>query len=255
MHVWSARLGSALTWTVVVCLVALALPAWGEDVAVRVTMHYHPRVPYMYMTDAGMAGLTGAPAARAFEAADIPVDWVETPAPRQLMMIQANTGLDCGLGWFRNAERARFARFTVPLYQDRPAVALMRADNPRIDPALTLDGLLRDRALTLLVKSGYSYGAFLDAAIRREGPNTHEVTGDNLTMLRLIHMGRADYFFVSPEEAANLIDSAGLPQVDFRLMFLEGVPYGEKRYIMCSRQVPRQVIDKLNAVLPPLDSP
>jgi len=214
-----------------------------------VTVHYHVRVPYVEATPIGLAGLTGTPAALAFEKAAIAFQWKQTPSKRQLLTIRRNTGCDCSIGWFKNPERQKFAKFTHHIYQDEPQIALARADDSRLYAGMTVDTALANRQLKLEVKDGYSYGVFLDAKIARHRPKLSRTTGANVRMLKKIHQRRADYMFIAPEEAASLIQLSGFPAADFKFVRFADMSEGEKRYILCSRKVGDDIIEKLNAAI------
>lgn len=99
------------------------------------------------------------------------------------------------------------------------------------------------------VKDGYSYGAFLDTKITKRKPVTDVTTAHNINMLKKVHIGRNDYFFIAPEEADALIDLSGLPKKDFKYIAFSNMPEGEKRYIICSQKVGHDVIIKLNQAI------
>lgn len=221
------------------------IPENNNDIA----LHYQERVPYMVTTAIGVEGLTASPAAIAFEKAGIPFHWQLTPSNRQLDIVQNNTGKDCLLGWFKNPEREAFAKFTLPLYQDKPMGALSRADNTKIPDNPSVDGMLTDPNLILLVKDRYSYGSFLDEKIAEYAPNTETTTDENTNMLQIVHLQRADYFFIAPEEASSLISAAGFTEEDFKFIEFADMPLGNSRYIMCSFQVEDAVIEQLNAAI------
>jgi len=214
-----------------------------------VTVHYHERVPYVETSADGVTGLTGNPAALAFEKSAIAFQWKQTPSKRQLLTIKRNTGCDCSIGWFKNPEREKFAKFTHHIYQDKPQRALARAGDDRLGDGMNVDMALANRQLKLEVKDGYSYGSFLDAKIARHQPTLSRTTGANVRMLKKIHRKRADYMFIAPEEAASLIESSGLPAADFKLVAFSDMSAGEKRFIMCSKQVGDDIIEKLNAAI------
>ncbi len=227
----------------------VATPATTEPPANNIILHYHERPPYMATSGASVEGLTATPAGEAFAQAGIVFEWQQTPSNRQLEVIKSNGGRDCGLGWFKNPEREEFARFTVPLYQDKAMVALARADNAAIISGKTVGAVLQDAALTLLVKDGYSYGAFIDGAIAEYAPQKTSTTVENVNMIQMIHSQRADYFFIAPEETEPLIKAAELAVEDFKLVEFSDMPVGNKRYIMCSLNVEPGVIEQLNAAL------
>ncbi|MBI3285235.1 MAG: transporter substrate-binding domain-containing protein [Burkholderiales bacterium] len=214
-----------------------------------VTIHYHERIPYARTSDTDAEGLTATPAALAFSKAGIPFLWQMTPSKRQMMQIVANEGCDCAIGWFKNPEREKFAKFTAPIYQDRPQISLSRADNEKLQNGMKLETLLSAPDLTLEIKDGYSYGGFLDAKIALHKPQIDKTTGESISMLKKIHAKRADYFFIAPEEADYLIESSGLPKKDFKYINHADMPEGEKRYIMCSQKIGDETIKKLNAAI------
>jgi polar amino acid transport system substrate-binding protein len=235
------------------CLSALALfgsapfAAWAGECP-AVTLHYNERVPYLRSTPSGAAGLTADPANRTFEKAGVPFRWTKTPSKRQLQILADNTGCDCAVGWFKNPAREKYARFTRPIYQDGPQIAIALADNREVG-AGSIEELLSKSGLVLGVKDGYSYGTLLDEKIARLRPNVYRVTGENDAMLKMLSSRRIDYFFIAPEEADGLIAASGLPKTGFRYVTLADMPVGEKRYILCSLRVGEEIINRLNAAL------
>jgi ABC-type amino acid transport substrate-binding protein len=196
-----------------------------------------------------VGGLTGEPAAVVFEKSGIPFEWKQTPSKRQIYLLQQNKGRDCLVGWFKNAEREKFAKYTLPIYWDKPQVALARADNEGVPVDVTVSDLFADPTLNLLVKDGYSYGDYLDGKIKAENPHRTVTTVENSEMLKMIHARHADYFFIAPEEADGLIASSAFDRQDFKFIHFRDLPSGEKRYILCSLQVEDAIIDQLNATI------
>ena len=214
-----------------------------------ISIHYHERAPYQETTDAGVKGLTGTPVTLVFQKAGISFEWVKTPSKRQLKIIKDNYGCDCSVGWFKNPEREKFARYTYCIYQDKPQIALARADNRRLKSGVRVASALSNRELTLEVKDGYSYGSFLDAKIARHKPKIDRTTSENTYMLKKIYEKRADYFFIAPEEADSLIEASGFVREDFKYIIFSDMPEGEKRYIICSQEVKDEIIEKLNKAI------
>lgn len=150
-------------WLAGLALLVLRVAALPAEESI--SLHYNERPPYLVSGADGQAtGLTAEPAAAAFRRAGIPYAWVQTPALRQLKLLRENTGRDCLVGWFKTAERERYARYTLPTYRDRRIIALTGAGNSRLAEGGRLDAWLADPELTLLVKDGYSYGACSRAA-------------------------------------------------------------------------------------------
>lgn len=228
--------------------------------AEAVVIHYHRRPPF-YMNDGGRVhGLVIDPIARAFREAGIPHIWRETPAKRLLEIIAAGEDLSCGAGWFKTPEREVFARYTLPIYRDKPFVAVFRAGEDILpEGPLLLDQLLKEWRLTLLVKEGYSYGPFIDGRMQALSPRQIRTTADNRDILRMIGHYRADYTFLSEEEAADLLSSPEVGGDRFTVVRLADVPGGGERHIMCSKKVGEGTIARLDAAIaaqhrPPRDN-
>ena len=68
-------------------------------------------------------------------------------------------------------------------------------------------------------------------------------------MINMILARRADYFFISEEEADALIPKAGLNKADFKYIRFLNMPTRLKRYILFSRQVEDELVEKLNAAI------
>lgn len=214
-----------------------------------ITLHYNERPPYLVTTDQGVGGLTGDPTTIVFKKSGIPFRWEQTPSKRQIYLLQQNSGRDCLVGWFKNQDREKFAKYTLPIYQDQPQVALMRADNDLAPNGSRVADLLSNQRLTLLVKDGYSYGDFLDGKIKESHPVQTVTTVENSGMLKMVFNRHADYFLIAPEEADGLIKSSEFDLHDFKFIHFSDMPYGEKRYILCSRQVEDAVIEQLNSAI------
>lgn len=231
-------------WLLRICLMSgLFSPVL---VSAQIALHYNERPPYLVVKDGQLSGLTGSPAVAAFKAAGIAFTLQLTPTARQLAMIKDNTGMDCGVGWFKNEEREGFAKFTKPIYQDRPQIALTTAHNSKVKEGETVESILGNKNLTLLVKQGYSYGKTLDALIAKLQPVQHAVTVENVRMLKMIQAERADYMLIAPEEADGLIAASEVSPADIRKANFSNAPNGEHRYILCSKNVSDETIARLN---------
>jgi uncharacterized protein (TIGR02285 family) len=216
-----------------------------------IQLYYYDRAPYAVTDTQGeVSGLCAAPAASAFKQAGIPFQWKKMPFKRQLVTIKHNKKKACGIGWFKNTERESFARFTDSIYQDKPAVTISKKGNKALDQHRDLKSLFVDKKIKLLVKDGFSYGTYIDELINSYDPKIVSVVNStNVEMLQMILSGRADYFFISEEEAEHIIAAAGYEMSQFQLQHFDDMPAGNRRYIACSQQVSPEIIDLLNRAL------
>jgi polar amino acid transport system substrate-binding protein len=212
------------------------------------TVYYEERAPYQMRAGETVEGLTGSPAARAFEAARLKVKWEASSISRQLVILRRNTSASCVIGWFKTRERLQFAKFTKPVYRDGPIVALVR-------PAFAFNGghslhdTLTSPGLRVLLRSGYVYGAYLDALFMQTRPAQVTSPLPNSQMSELLLANRADLMFTTEEEAAQLLRHLGPKAASLQLRrFSDQVP-SEPRYIACTGKVPDETIERINAAL------
>jgi len=224
------------------------IPVYAQS---PIQLYYYDRAPYATTDAQGeVSGLCATPAANAFKQAGISFEWKKMPFKRQLVTIKQNKKMGCGIGWFKNPERETFARFTDSIYQDKPAVTISKIGNNALEKHRDLISLFEDKKVKLLVKDGFSYGAYVDELINNHDPEiVSVVTSTNVQMLQMILSGRADYFFISEEEADHIVVNVGYNVSQFQLRHYSDMPAGNHRYITCSQQVSPEIIDLLNGAL------
>lgn len=215
-----------------------------------VTLHYSERPPYQYTgADGRAAGLLIGLTAKVFVKAGIPVQWKSQPFNRSLMVIQANTGNDCSIGWFKTPEREAFAQFTLPIYRDRPQVGLARADFPT-EAGITAKELLAEPETRLLLKQSFVYGQYLDDLIgKMPVASVQRVSVEVPNLLLMLQARRADVLILSIEEVEFYAMQSEIPMQDFRVVSFADVPQGELRYLMCSKQISPAVMKRLNKAI------
>lgn len=215
----------------------------------EITVHFHERRPFYVSYEDEARGVVATQINQAFEYADIPFHWQETPATRQLDIIRHNSGKSCAAGWFKTPDREKFGTFSLPVYQDMPFVAITRADNNLLGNIETLDRVFKERRLQVLVKDGYSYGPYIDEGLRRLNPRQVLTTAGNQSLMRMIQTYRADYYFMTEEEAQDQLLFSGLNNSDFKLVHFSDMPQGNKRYLICSKKVDEGTMKELNAAI------
>lgn len=242
---------SSLGWVnSVVCSGLLGPLAAAAQPVEPVTLHYIQRPPYMMASGDGLVGLTGGPSYQAFRQAKVPVVLKETPFARQLYYLEKNLGKDCMIGLFRKPEREAFGKYTKPVYQDRPQIILTAsAHAARFAGFQSVVDVFNDKNMVLFVKLAYSYGVPLDAMIEKYQPTRIKTADENLQMIKAVLLKPASYMFMAPEEAAVAIEAAGYTHKDFTRIQFSNMPEGEYRHLFCSRNVPDDVIQKLNAAI------
>lgn len=203
--------------------------------------------PVYVKPNGDIAGPIASPAQRVFDSAGLKLTWTPVPSSRTLGMIKANTEADCSPGWYATPERVAYARFTRPIHIDRALLGLVRADYPVPDRIDSRD-LLGRAKLRLGVKQGYSYGPYFDEEIARlPSGRVTTVSGSVPVIVKMIRGRRLDMTIVMDEEAESFVSQAGFDMADFKLVSFPDAPQNIGSAIMCSRKVPPEIIDRLNA--------
>lgn len=230
-----------------------ALLSEGATAAEPLTLYYHERAPYAQARDGGeVRGLTATRAADALHDAGIAFRWARLPAKRQAQVIAENKERACALGWFATPERRAIGRFSAPLYQDMPLVVLTRADHPVLNQnGVRTADILADRRLTALFKEAYSYGIFVDDLIARLAPRSDLTVAENDAMIHMLLRARADYLFMTEEEANHLIRVQKLDPASFRIIRPRDMPPGSTRHLWCTRRVGDAELQAIDLALNP----
>lgn len=210
-----------------------------------ITLFYEERAPYLVAAGDTVEGLTADPAALAFKTAGVPFVWEAGSFSRQWHMLRENQGAHCVVGWFKNNERLAFAKFTKPIYRDGPIVALARRDFD-FGPGRTLNEVLSTPGLRVLVRGMYSYGPYIERALKRYKPEVVASPLRNVHLIERLAASRADLMFASEEEGALLLRHLGSKASDLQVLRFSDILPGSERHIACNRNVPDETIERLN---------
>jgi uncharacterized protein (TIGR02285 family) len=229
-------------------VMATAIAASAEQ---PLTIHYADRPPLHYTTPQGtLTGFAAKPVIDALGAAGIPYQIRQTPAKRQLIVLQANQEPACMMSWLEAPGRERTGKFSDVIYQDRRPFALTLASNKEMENEEPLKETLSNPRLRLLLKEGFSYGPAIDRALLRNKPTTSTTTtGEARQMLEMLRAGRIDYFFVTEEEANEAFKATGIPPASFKRIYFSDMPRGYERHLWCTKSVPDEVLKRFNAAL------
>ncbi len=235
-----------MRFTAMWSLLAVAATTVQADDAI--ILYFYERPPYMVKHgEADASGLTADPAAAAFKNAGVAFQWQLSPAKRQLVKIENGHELACGIGWYKTAQREKFAKFTVPIYRGKPTVALARPDfNPG---GTTLAALVANPAVRVLMKGGLTYGQDVVRIMATAKADVQVVTGEQPALARMVNAARADFMFSPQEEASMLITLPEVRPRGLKVLTFSDVDAGNTRHIMCSKKVSDDTIARLNRAI------
>lgn len=207
------------------------------------------RPPYLMAgADGSVRGIAVDPTVEAFNRAGISVVWEKVPALRQLIRIQRNDEKVCSVGWYKTPERERFAKYSDPVSQDSPWAAFA---NPQFELSAdaSIQSILSNPRTTVLLKSGYVYGAYLDQLIADMKAKRQTTSGDMPQLFKMIAAGRAQISFAPLEEIQYYLDSHWVNSSEIKVIKFKEMPMGYKRYLMCSKLVDNEFIERFNLAL------
>ncbi|MEI7432217.1 MAG: transporter substrate-binding domain-containing protein [Betaproteobacteria bacterium] len=212
-------------------------------------MVYRDKPPYSFVDNGVAKGFLLERTSRILKRAGIETSFREMPPNRIFMEIQKNEQAICSFGWYKNAEREAYGRFSESIHQDRPQVVLAGARSIRaIRRHVLLKSLMSDSSLSLASADGVSYGVELDAMIAAFPGKIDSTLQAPLDVVKKIAAQRADFMFIDQED----LDYLNASNADFKgngLVRIEypDMPVGLKRYILCSRLVGEDVMRRINS--------
>lgn len=211
---------------------------------------YQDRLPYYVIDRHGsIGGLVAGPIAQALKKAGIQAQWEKSPAKRQLETIRSNVGSVCSPGWFKKPEREKFAKFSVPVYQDQPQIIVMRTSDHRKLSHDRFEALLADKTYSIGVKKAYSYGTYIDALIALHVPKTVATSQGLVGIMKMLLGKRFDYFITTPEEYQTTFAKDHRSRSDVVAVEFGDIPPGNFRYLMCSKRVDDKSIEAFNKAI------
>lgn len=216
----------------------LAACAAARVDAADLVLYYEERPPLMSRHDQQLTGLQGAPAMVVLQRAGLAVELREAPVARQVAMITRNTEPACALGLYRTAEREQIGKYSkLPVYSSPPQSLMIRKDG-RLKDVHRFAALVRTPGVSLVLRLGYSYGAYTDKALAEGSVRIVRSSDHSLARARLVLLGMADATLFTEEEGEALIKQLGEAGAALELRRLPDAPPGAGRFFFCSKSVP-----------------
>lgn len=215
-----------------------------------IAVQYRDKPPYSYTQDGKPVGFLMERTTDIFKRANLTANFEELPVKRITQNIQLNSNPVCSPGWYKLPERELYALFSLPIHEDKPHLVLVGAHAmERVRTARTLKELFANPELKLGKVSGASYGAELDSMISTTAQAAMDSTVTPLVMAKMIKFKRADYMLIDEEDYSFLNQQGEVDAADVKPLRYADMPPGLKRYIMCSKSVGTDTMDRINAAI------
>jgi polar amino acid transport system substrate-binding protein len=202
--------------------------------------YYHP------LPDGRAAGLIVDLARKVFDKAGVEAEFRFVPVKRILHDIQIGEPV-ASLGWFKTPEREEFARFSLPIYVNRPVgVFFLREKEELFRPYETLEALMASGKFSIGRVAGLSDGPQIDAMLAKHPDRIVNVTADSVRLVKMLESGRFDFFLLAPEEIDVLLQAAQVSPEGFALKAMSDIPHGNSRHIIYSKTVDNALINRVD---------
>lgn len=239
-------------------LITVVASVLGVMAAVPLTVHaesllfvFRDKPPYSYLENGVQKGFLLERTRKILARAKIDTKFVMLPPKRIFQDIQANAEPVCSFGWYKIPEREKYARFSIPMHQDKPQVVLASPNSAQtLRRHKTLKSLMTDASLIIATADGVSYGPEIDAMIAVFPGKVDKALVSPLQVAKKLASNRADLMFIDQADYDYMMEtspefrSAGMVRITY-----PDLPAGLKRYILCSQKVSAEVITRINAAI------
>ncbi|WP_320007748.1 transporter substrate-binding domain-containing protein [Maridesulfovibrio sp.] len=218
--------------------------------AAHLTIGYIELPPY-YFTDAQHkpAGFLIDLTQKIMDRAGHECCYKSMPSNRILHTIQKESSF-VSIGWFKTNERLEYAKFSQPIYENKPIVVLIRRDNyDRFQNLDTLQEILEQHKFKTGLIAGHSMGEYVDNLLGKYPQAAHKLSGTTIQLVRMLHSNHIDFCLLAPKEIATIIEQSNLDKNDFYSMPMADISTGNKRYLMFSQDIPDKTIKKINKAI------
>jgi uncharacterized protein (TIGR02285 family) len=212
-----------------------------------ITVAWRDNPPYNFVDQGKEKGFLLARGKRIFEQAQVPAQFVLEPTKRIWAKFRVGTPMYCSLGRYRIAEREPIMQYSLPIHIDPPRIVLASpAAAQQVRQHATLASLLADPALAMGMSDGASFGTEIDAMLANARSKVERRTVESPLMMKLLAANRVSFVIVDriAWQYWRMHDPAALGVVPHDL---PDMPAGQKRYLVCSKDVPADVMHRLNA--------
>lgn len=253
-------LGASQTWLSFSQALASWIPRFAVAqvssyvLATPLSLYFETREPFAKMQDGNLSGQVGEPVSIALKRADMDYELIEMPFQRYITLIQRNVVYGCAAGAVKTAEREKAGKFSNVVSIDKPYVLIIRKGDALFPPLQTLQDVLRNSKVRLLIHEGYSYGQFDGLLAQPTRAQVSRLPYDNVGMVRMLSQNMVDTFLMNGGEAQTVLNNVDT-RSELAIYPLKDAPVGQWRYLFCSRQVSDETLARVNAFLPKLPAP
>ena len=232
------------------CTLTLLLIGTTAVQSAQLNVLYIEYPPYYSTTSAGdVDGIIVDIVRKVFERAGVQGNYTSLPSKRVLMAMQKGTPV-ASLGWFKTVEREKFAKFSLPVYLNKPvAVLMLHEDAHRFSKYTSFNNLMGSGLFKIGRIDGHSDGEYIDGLLLDHKEQIVRLASDEVRLVKMLKSKRFDFILIPPEEMEDLIKSAGFVLSDFSLQPMNDIPIGNARYIMYAKTIDDELVKQIDKAI------
>lgn len=231
-------------------LVGAAVSATWADAAPEfdIEFGFNSKPPLFYFEDGRALGDVVDVVRQACVLAELKCGFVELPFQRVMVYLKQRRPGFAALGFSKTPEREKFVTFSEPIWRDASPVFLVRSRDKKSFTAYTS---LAD----MVARSNYVFGGKagnvypIDDQLRALGTRDTRFTGEAQRFPLLLVAHRFDFTLLYPSELAPALKASGVAPSAVAVVTYPDMPSGAPRYLLFSKEVPPEVVKKLDASL------
>lgn len=171
------------------------------------------------------------------------------PPSRALHELREGSEPACSIGWFHTEERARYVRYSPPIYRDRPLLAVTTpAHADEYARHGSLAAMLAVPGVRIGTVAGYSYGDDVDRLLQTLSGRNDPAPNPAANLAKLL-AGRFDLALFNSEDLDYLIAQSPEHAARIVRLPLADVPPGRTRHLICSRTVPPEEAERIDRAI------
>ncbi|WP_421901462.1 substrate-binding periplasmic protein [Maridesulfovibrio sp.] len=175
--------------------------------------------------------------------------YISMPSKRILHTIKKG-GPFASIGWFKTAQREKYAKFSLPIYENKPIVVLVKKENRELFAKYNkLEEILAQKKFKTGYIAGHSMGGYIDYLLEKYPESFHALSGTTQQLVKMLHDGRIDFCLLAPVEIVRIVKQSDYKENDFYFMSMEDIIKGNTRHLIFSRDVSDETIIKINAAI------
>lgn len=215
----------------------------------EITVAWRENPPYNYTEQGVEKGFLLARGKQIFAQAHVPARFVVEPTKRIWAKFRIGTPAYCSLGRYRLPEREPIMQYSLPIHLDPPRIVLLSASAARQAHKYgKVTELLADPSLSLGMSDGGSFGTEIDEMLKSAATKVERRTVESPLMMKLLGADRISFVFAD-RYAWHYLKQHDPAAQDIVAREFPDMPAGQKRYLVCSKDISPEVMHRLNAVI------